>query len=50
MDYVIPQDSARAAQIKNFCGLTERALELFKVKISEDIQPSEGFCFSLFVR
>ena len=34
--YVIPQDSVGAAQIRTFCRLTERALGLFKVKISED--------------
>ena len=40
--YVVPQDSARTAQVKSFCRLTERALGLFKEKISEDIQASEG--------
>ena len=40
----------RNLTVTNFCRLTERALGLFKVKIFEDIQPSEVICFSLFVR
>ena len=48
--YIHGEAYFRNFTVRNFCRLTERALGLFKAKIFEDIQPSEVFCFSLFVR